>query len=68
LKLDHDLSKITQLVGLFALKNLKGDFFGKFDIQKNILTLGCNHIHGPKALHSVEFAYDVKNETKGLFG
>jgi len=66
--LDHDLNKVSALFALLALKNSKGDFFVKTDVLKQILTLGCNHIHGPRALHSYELSYDVQNKTKGIYG
>lgn len=68
MKLDHDLNKVTNLLALIALKNEKGDFFLKTDILKQLVTLGCNHKHGAKARHSIEVSYDIKNETKGIFG
>jgi len=70
LSFNHDLNKTTQLVALLALKNLKGDFFVKTDLLKNLIVFGCNHIHGPRALHSVEvhYNYDTKNPPKAILG
>lgn len=50
------------------MKNEKGDFFLKSDLLKKHFSLGCNHIHGSGALHSIELLYDHTKETKGIMG
>ena len=67
-KLEHDLSKLKSLYGVLALKNEKGDFFLKSDLLKQQFSVGCNHIHGSGALHSIEVLYDHSKKTNGIMG
>ena len=68
MKCEHDLAKFTKAEALLGYKDAKVDAFGKYDIFKKIVTLGCNHSHTPRSLHSVEIAYDTDNKLKGIYG
>lgn len=67
-KLEHDLNKMKSLFSIFALKNLKGDFFLKSDLLKQQFTLGCNHGHASGSRHSMELVYDHLRNVKGIQG
>ncbi|CDW81224.1 UNKNOWN [Stylonychia lemnae] len=67
-KLKHDLNALQKIVGVFALKNHKGDFFFKADGLKQHFTLGCNHSHHSGAKHSMEVIYDHTQKLQGVYG
>lgn len=50
------------------MTNEKGDFFVKTDVMKNIVTLGCNHTHTPRAHHTIEVNYAMNDKTEKLLG
>jgi hypothetical protein len=62
------MNKLKSLFAVLALKNDKGDFFAKTDVLNKQVILGCNHKHdNGRALHSIEWLYDVKGEVKGIY-
>jgi len=49
-----------------ALKNNKGDFFLRGDVQSQQVTLGCHHMHCKRHHHAIEATYDVSKKTEGI--
>ena len=69
MKMEHDFDKLKTLVGVFAQKNAKGDFFLRNDFMNKLVSMGCHHSHSEgKAWHSYEVVYDLNKKLDGVHG